>query len=203
MKTRIRAACGICMAAAFIAPASASATTLDGECSVTGAATFTTPITAVPALGGGFAFSGDAVCLGALNGVTIDASQKVKARITQPAATALSCAAGSSSAGQGSLRFIKGLDDETRTVEEAKTDPADIVLNITVVHVSAGTEVLLRIQGTAGGIQSGGTAGGLAVGTATFRDSAGPETVSACAGTGVGALDFSAEVRILKTLVST
>src|SRR3954452_22529589 len=98
------------VAGALAWPAGASATTLGGDCTIAGTATFTQPLTAVLAQNG-YVFDGKASCTGTLDGKAISAREAL-AKVVQDGAY-LSCAGSGSEGGDGTLTFVNGKLDST------------------------------------------------------------------------------------------
>jgi hypothetical protein len=144
-------------------------------CTVSGNATFTTPLTAVPG-SNGYNFAGPGECNGSLNG----------GAVTTYFATA-------NASGTGTLGCtvadsgIVGSGGGTGTVN-AYSDPGHTTLvgsiSFSVDLAGAGTEV---------GFVLTGTGGGKAVGRASFADPANAGAPAACAGSGVSSLKFNIE----------
>lgn len=134
----------------------------------------------------GYVFDGSGTCTGTINGVAAT-NRAVLARVANSNAT-LSCGFSASTSGQGTLIFVNGVLDS----QGAAGDVPDTVVSFQLTEASAGTEVPLVVQGLGGG---------LAAGEASFRSSAGPGTITSCAGAGVHSLGFSATVRTIQPLV--
>ena len=175
------------IAGAFAWPAAASATTLDGDCTVSGTATFGQPLTGVLAQNT-YLFDGHGPCTGTLDGQAIDGRDAL-VKVVQNSAY-LSCAASGSQSGDGTLTFVNGKLDSTVQPTDPP-DPPDQVLKFTLDQLGFATEVPFRVNGKTGGF---------AVGEATFRDSAGASTAQDCAGNGVKSLGFSADIHGMQTL---
>lgn len=150
----------------------ASPDTVEGQCEISGTATFTPNLTGTPGTKK-FSFSGGGKCTGKLNGNSVT-DAPIGATVSNSNAI-LSCAGSGSVSGPGKLTFTQGT-----------SDPGDdVVVDFKFDEVSVGTEVPFHVAGAQGGD---------AVGEASFRDSAGPSTVTDCAGTGVSSLSFNATV---------
>jgi hypothetical protein len=175
------------LAGALALPAGASATTLSGDCSLAGTATFTQPLTGLIA-GNGFVFDGKGTCTGTLDGKAITDREGL-AKVVNDGAY-LSCAASGSMGGDGTLTFVNGKLDSTVQPTDPP-DPPDQVLKFTLDQLGVATEVPFRIQGKNAG---------LALGEASFRDSAGAATAQDCVGNGVKSLGFTADVRGFQAL---
>lgn len=177
------------IAGAFAWPAAASATTLDGDCTVSGTATFGSPLTGVVG-SNSYVFDGHGPCTGTLDGQAID-NRDALVKVVQSSAY-LSCTASGSQSGDGTMTFVNGKLDST-VLPTDPPDPPDQVLKFTLDQLGFATEVPFRVTGKNGG---------LALGEATFRDSAGASTVQDCGptGAGVSSLGFSADIRGVQTL---
>jgi hypothetical protein len=147
--------------------------TFTGVCTVSGNATFTTPLTAVPG-SNGYNFSGPGECDGSLNGGS------VKTYFATAAANGtgtLGCTVSDSG--------IVGSGGGTGTVN-AYNDAGHTSLagsiSFGVDLAGAGTEVAFNLSGNGGGN---------AVGHASFADPANAGAPAACAGSGVGSLKFN------------
>ena len=168
-------------ALALASAASAATITFDGSCDVTGIAKFDHPLTGQPAANGyDFNSASGTSCTGTVDGKQVTDAPAV---VHVKGQGTLSCAVSSAQAGVGTLTMTQG----------TATTADDVTVGFGLDIVGALTEVPLRVTGSQGGFGAG---------EASFRDSAGPGTVSDCNGAGVPQLGFTATFRTVQPIQS-